>query len=76
MSGGRQREHITGADQLLFSICVFIYPAASNDEIALLLELYPWWTPAADYKSKGTMKVSPGFYNWTKQQSISVIQLD
>ena len=37
MSGGRQREQLTGADQLLLSICVFIYPAASNDEIALFI---------------------------------------
>jgi len=37
MSGGTQRESLTGADQLLLSICLFIYPAAASDEIAIFI---------------------------------------
>ena len=37
MSGGRHREQLTGADQLLLSICIFIYPEASSDEIAIFI---------------------------------------
>lgn len=37
MSGDRQQEQLTGADQLLLSICIFIYPAPSNDETALFI---------------------------------------
>ena len=35
MSGGRQRGQLTGADQLLLNICIFIYPEASLDKIAI-----------------------------------------
>ena len=34
MAGGPQRDSLTGADQLLLTICIFIYPDASSDEIA------------------------------------------
>jgi len=34
MAGGAQRDNITGADQLLLTICIFIHPEASLDEIA------------------------------------------
>jgi len=37
MTGGRQREQLTGPDQLLLSICIYIYPAASSDEIAAFI---------------------------------------
>ena len=37
MAGGRDREQLTGADQLLLSICVFIYPEASSDKIAAFI---------------------------------------
>ena len=37
MSGGRPREQLTGPDQLLLSICIYIYPAASSDEIAIFI---------------------------------------
>ena len=37
MSGNRQREHLTGPDQLLLSICIYIFPAASLDEIAIFI---------------------------------------
>ena len=37
MSGGTQRESLTGADQLLLSICLFIYPAVESDEIAIFI---------------------------------------
>ena len=39
MSGGPQRESLTGADQLLLSICLFIYPEASADEIAIFIHV-------------------------------------
>ena len=37
MTGGRQREQLTGGDQLLLSLCLFIYPDASTDEIAIFI---------------------------------------
>ena len=37
MSGNNQREQLTGSDQLLLSICLFIYPAASLDQIAIFI---------------------------------------
>ena len=37
MTNGAQREQLTGADQLLLSICMFIYPTASNDKIAAFI---------------------------------------
>jgi len=37
MSGNRPREQLTGADQLLLSICLFIYPAASLDQITIFI---------------------------------------
>lgn len=37
MSGGVPREQFTGADQLLLSICLFIYPDAQSDEIAAFI---------------------------------------
>ena len=37
MNGNRQREQLTGADQLLLSICLFIYPAATLDQIAIFI---------------------------------------
>ena len=37
MSGGRPREQLTGPDQLLLSICIYIYPSASSDEIAAFI---------------------------------------
>ena len=37
MTGGRPRVHLTGADQLLLSLCLFIYPDASIDEIAAFI---------------------------------------
>jgi len=37
MSGGAPREQLTGADQLLLSICLFIYPDAQSDEIAAFI---------------------------------------
>ena len=39
ISGGAQRESLTGADQLLLSICLFIYPAAAADEIAIFIHV-------------------------------------
>ena len=37
MAGGRQRDHFTGADQLLLSIYIYIYPSASLDETAIFI---------------------------------------
>ena len=37
MSDGRNQEQLTGPDQLLLSICLYIYPAASSDEIAIFI---------------------------------------
>ena len=37
MTGGRPRAHLTGADQLLLSVCLFIYPDASIDEISAFI---------------------------------------
>ena len=37
MAGGEQRESITGSDQLLLSICLFIYPEATADKICAFL---------------------------------------
>ena len=37
MNGNRQRQQLTGADQLLLSICLFIYPAATLDQIAIFI---------------------------------------
>ena len=37
MAGGREREQLIGADQLLLSICLYIYPEASSDEIAVFI---------------------------------------
>ena len=37
MAGGRERKQLIGADQLLLSICIYIYPEASSDEIAIFI---------------------------------------
>ena len=37
MTGGIEREALTGADQLWFSICIFIYPDASADEVCTFI---------------------------------------
>ena len=37
MTGGTQREQLTGSDQILLSTCMFIYPAATNAEIAVFI---------------------------------------
>ena len=37
MSGGIPRQQLTGHDQLLLSICLFIYPDATADEIATFI---------------------------------------
>jgi hypothetical protein len=37
MTGGVEREALTGFDQLWFSICLFIYPAASADEVCIFI---------------------------------------
>ena len=37
MTGGRQKDKLTGADKLLLSICVFIYPDASSDDIFIFV---------------------------------------
>ena len=37
MTGGIQKSSITDADQLLLSICIFIYPDASSDEICIFI---------------------------------------
>ena len=37
MAGGEQRESITGSDQLLLSICLFIYPEATADKLCAFL---------------------------------------
>ena len=37
MNGGRERRSITAADQLLLSICLYIYPDASLDEICIFI---------------------------------------
>jgi len=35
--GGRQRKSLTGADQLLLVICIFIFPEASLEEVVLFI---------------------------------------
>ena len=37
MNGGRERQCITAEDQLLLSICLFIFPDASLDEISIFI---------------------------------------
>ena len=37
MTGRRQREQLTGGDQLLLSLCLIIYPDASTDEIVIFI---------------------------------------
>ena len=37
MTGNRQRQRITAADQLLLSICLFIYPEANLDQICIFI---------------------------------------
>ena len=37
MSGNRQRQQLTAADQLLLSICLFIYPEANIDQICIFI---------------------------------------
>ena len=37
MAGGIEREQLTGADQLLLSICIYVYPEASSDQIAAFI---------------------------------------
>ena len=37
MCGGVQKQSITGADQLLLSICLYIYPDASTDDICIFI---------------------------------------
>ena len=37
MAGGVQKNQITDADQLLLSICIFIYPDASSDYICIFI---------------------------------------
>ena len=37
MTGNRQRQWITAADQLLLSICLFIYPEANQDQICIFI---------------------------------------
>ena len=37
MCGGTSKLHITGADQLLLSICLYIYPEASTDELCTFI---------------------------------------
>ena len=37
MCGGRQKYQVTGADQLSLSICLFIYPDTSSDNICTFI---------------------------------------
>ena len=37
MFGGRPHEQLTGPDQLLLIICIYIYPAVSSYEIAIFI---------------------------------------
>jgi len=37
MTGGTERQALVGVDQLWFAICIFIYPDASDDEIATFI---------------------------------------
>ena len=37
MTGGVERYMMTGADQLLFSICLYIYPNASSDQLCVFM---------------------------------------
>ena len=37
MTGGQQRANLCGMDQMLLSICLFIYPDAGSDEICAFI---------------------------------------
>ena len=37
MCGGTNKQHLTGADQLLLSICLYIYPEANTDELCTFI---------------------------------------
>jgi len=64
MTGGNARDELVGADQLLLSIVLYIYPNASADELCALL----WWQMGE--KSILDNKYQRGVRNWSWQESI------
>lgn len=60
MTWNRQREQLTGADQLVSIICLFVYPIASLDQIAVLI-----------YGNGGDMYIRPQIYERSRELELT-----
>ena len=60
MSGNNRREQLIGADQLLLSICLFIYPDATADQIDILI-----------YSNGGDIYTRPQIYDRCRELELT-----